>query len=123
SSAHRWLRCLGSVLGAQEETSSEFADEGTAAHELASQCLVCGTHAVDHLGQVIDVKNDDGTVRRSFTVDEDMASYVQVYVDSIRDRLHEGAQLLVEQRVDTGIRDDEGNPIDGTGDAIILSPL
>jgi hypothetical protein len=36
--------------------------------------------------------------------------------------MHEGAQLLVEQRVDTGIRDDEGNPVDGTGDAIILSP-
>jgi hypothetical protein len=117
SSAARWLRCLGSVLGPQSDESSEFADEGTAAHEAASLILQ---------GKVvppwINVLNADGTVRRSFEYTTEMESFVYVYVNSVRDRLHDGAQLMVEQRVDTGIRDDEGNPVDGTGDAIILDP-
>lgn len=119
SSSARWLRCLGSVLGAQAELDSEYADEGTAAHDAAARMLQGVPYKI---GAYIDVKNADGTVRRTFEYTEEMDSYVNVYVNSIRDRMHDGAQLLVEQRVDTGIKDDEGNPVDGTSDAIILDP-
>ena len=48
SGAKRWLNCGGSFLlhralleaGEAEDTSSDFAKLGTAAHELASQCLI-----------------------------------------------------------------------------------
>lgn len=114
--------CPGSVAlshGAPD-SSSVYADEGTAAHELAASALL-SKDQVDcdaYIGQVIKVRNEDGTVRREFTVDDDMASYVQQYVDEVR-RQADGAELLVEQRVDysdaIGIEDQSG-----TADAVIL---
>ena len=131
SSASRWLNCSASVArqdGAPDE-SSEFADEGTAAHMLASWCLSAdpklepAAHtAVWWLGAEIKVCSEDGTVRRTFTVDEGMASYVQVYVDAIRDRIVDDAQLFVEQKLDTGIVSKKYGPITGTGDAVIVKP-
>ena len=60
--------------------SSEFADEGTAAHELAKIVLeprVKGklVSAVEHIGLEIKVGE------RTFTVDKDMATHVDSYVD------------------------------------------
>ena len=83
-----------------EGGSSEFADEGTAAHTLASTCLEQQKNATDQIGAVIEVKDDDGKVRRTFTVDDDFAHNVQSYIDDVRARAI-GAQLMVEQRVDT----------------------
>lgn len=125
SAAHRWLQCLGSPILAAEapDESSEYADEGTAAHELAAWSLREGRPAASYIGQVIPVLNDDGTIRRSFTVDESMASYVQVYVDSIQDKVIDGAQLEVETFVDTGIPGPEGSTVTGTSDAIVLHPM
>jgi hypothetical protein len=124
SSAHRWLNCAASVAkqdGAPEE-SSEFADEGTAAHTLASWILQGVKSHQDWIGEQILVQNEDGTVRRAFTVDEDMRSYVQVYVDAIRDRVVDDAQLFVEQKLNTGIVSKKYGPITGTGDAVIMIP-
>ena len=41
SAAHRWGNCPGSLAmeAGQENKSSGYADEGTAAHELAAWCL------------------------------------------------------------------------------------
>jgi hypothetical protein len=124
SSAHRWLNCAASVAkqdGAPDE-SSEFADEGTAAHTLASWILQGVKSHQDWIGEQILVQNEDGTVRRAFTVDEDMRSYVQVYVDAIRDRVVDDAQLFVEQKLNTGIVSKKYGPITGTGDAVIMIP-
>lgn len=124
SSSARWLTCLGSVplvLGCADE-SSEYADEGTAAHQLATWALNEARPCVFYLGRKIDVCNDDGTVRRSFNVDDSMASYVQVYVDSINDKMHETAIMLVEQRVSSGIVSMLYGPVDGTADTIIIMP-
>lgn len=117
SSAHRWMTCPGSVLleSTQPDTSSSFADEGTAAHELASMCLNDHRDAVAYLGRVIKVK-DSG---REFEVTTDMASFVQVYVNAIRLKA-EGNDLMVEQRVEFSRFVDVPGQF-GTADALILS--
>lgn len=128
SSSERWLTCHGSVpaIAAMKidgvDDSSEYADEGTAAHTLGSSALNDKKLCAEYEGQTIDVKNDGGTVRRQYKVDADMASAVQVYVDSVNDKVHESAILLVESRVSTGIVSMLYGPIDGTADAIVIMP-
>jgi hypothetical protein len=44
SGAHRWMACSGSVAleAPFPDSSSEFAAEGTLAHEVAAKCLDSG---------------------------------------------------------------------------------
>lgn len=139
SSAYTWIECAASTAAqiGQPDESSEYADEGTAAHELAKWCLTADTAAEQYIGMVIPV----GTVvigrdeqsgepitepRRTFEVDEEMATYVQLYVDSVCDRVvafqMAGAEvtLLVEQRLSiehiTGERGAKG-----TSDCVIIA--
>lgn len=139
SSAYTWIECAASTAAqiGQPDESSEYADEGTAAHELAKWCLESGEHAEDYLGTTIPVgtvviARDEQTgesitePRRTFEVDEDMAGYVQLYIDSVRERVRAlelaGAQvqLLVEQRLSiehiTGEADARG-----TSDCVIIA--
>lgn len=116
SSAARWIPCPGSVALSRDikDTSSSFADEGTAAHELAAKCLLEGGSAQDCIGLVIPVNGTD------YVVDADMADYVGGYVKRIRDLVESlGGELLVEQRLDiSGITGEED--AGGTSDAVIL---
>jgi hypothetical protein len=124
SAAHRNLACLGSAgagIGVEDE-SSEYADEGTAAHTMGSWCLSNGRMASQYPDSLIHVLNDDGSIRRTFNADDDMRSYVQVYVDSVNDRMHASATLLVEQRVNSGLTSLLFGDVEGTGDAIIIAP-
>lgn len=97
SSAHRWLACPGSIrlsVG-QPNESSIFALEGTAAHELAEMCLRGKfKDAADFIGEEIVVGN------HKFTVDEEMAEAVQVYVDTIKADHEPGDVLFIEHRFD-----------------------
>lgn len=93
SGASRWMPCPASVaLEANEpDTSSDFADEGTAAHEMAAAALLAGNDAADHVGTVIYVSG------KPWTVTAEMAEYVQSYLDYVRAL---GGNLMVEQRLD-----------------------
>lgn len=98
SSSDRWLNCPGSVNATRDlpDTSSEAADEGTAAHSLAEKCLLEDRNTAEFQGQEILVEKSD----RSFEVTEEMAESVQLYLDVVRnDRaaMQPGVDLLVEQ--------------------------
>jgi hypothetical protein len=58
-------------LPQEPDTESEYAAEGTAAHELAEACLLTGIDAEDYIGQTF----------YGYVVDQGMADNVQVYLD------------------------------------------
>jgi hypothetical protein len=93
--------------------SSTFGDDGTASHEWASQCLTRNMHAVDFLGATQEING------RTYTMDEDRAAFVQVYLDDVRRRAI-GGQLFVEYRVD--LSDVLGPEQGGTADAVGYVP-
>lgn len=127
SAAHRWIACPGSLVMEKglPNTSSVHADEGTAAHFLASECLEQSRNATDFLNCFIVIKQgnaswdkDSAETRTGFNVDLEMSEYVQKYIDAVRSQA-EGNELLVEQRVEFSEFIDSENAF-GTADAIII---
>ncbi|MDR5772099.1 MULTISPECIES: DUF2800 domain-containing protein [unclassified Caballeronia] len=94
SSAYTWISCKASTAAqlGQPDDSSEYADEGTAAHELAKWCLDASADTTAYMGRIIKVGE------REFEVDEEMADAVQLYVDGVRDRI--AAYLLAGAKVE-----------------------
>jgi Protein of unknown function (DUF2800) len=115
SSADRWIRCPGSMAFPEnqktESSGGVYADEGTAAHTLASWCLQQRKDAYAFIGTPIVAGAN------SFTVDEEFAAHVQTYVDDVRRRAI-GGQLMVEQQVSIAELETFG-----TSDAIIVPPM
>jgi hypothetical protein len=105
-----WGNCPGSVpLGADlPNTSSRWAREGTAAHQLLEDCLIGGLDAEDLIGREYEVEGE------CFTVDSDMAEAVDAALCYIRDTIQpdRGDILMTEQSVPlqwlTGEQDAEG---------------
>lgn len=128
SSAHRWMECPASMaeeLNYVRVGASVFADEGTAAHTLLADCLIGRCDASSYMGRVIPVVTLDEAgneiARNEFTVDEEMASNIQVVVESVMARVKAGWTLLVEQRVDFSRSIGIDNQF-GTADIILVSP-
>ena len=114
SGAHRWMACPGSVAleAPFPDSSSEFAAEGTLAHELASECLISGADPALMIGKPASVDGFD------FTIDQTMVDHVKDYMKLVREYA-QGGELLVEKRVGIGhLTGEEG--AGGTSDAIII---
>jgi len=106
SAAHRWMRCPGSVsLCAKfEDTSSEFAAEGSAAHFLAEHCYASKSNPMDYQGYWVqdddiyeDADNTKGEGGFIIRVDAEMCAHVQDYLSYI-DELQ--GDTFVEVKVD-----------------------
>jgi len=100
SKMHRILACPGSVAAelGMPESESQYAAEGTRAHEAATRML---------LGLELQVN------------DHDFADDLKPYLEAIEALKSDDGILLVEQRLPIGhITGEEG--AEGTGDAIIL---
>lgn len=136
SSAHRWMVCPGSVVLEQgiEDKGSIYADEGTAAHFLAEQCLRFEVPASASIGQRIclwkhEESESSGTdweselpedceVTSDFIVDQDMADYVQQYIAQVYQYAGDG-DLLIEQRLPITPFTNEPDAY-GTADAVVI---
>lgn len=131
SAAHRWMVCPGSIVLEQgfPNTTSSYAAEGTAAHELAAWCLTHDEQPEDHLGLWVDIKAEHGNVlvdlgldddqqmedNRYFEVNDDMVAAVTVYTDFVGtlSKQSKDYEIHIEQRLDgTHLHPD----IFGTGD-------
>jgi len=114
SGAHRWMACPGSLkLEAPfPDTSSVYADEGTAAHQLMEWCLTTGQDASAYAGRIIEIE-DTG---RKFEVDEDMVEGIQGYIDYVRGL---GGELMVEQVVDISRYLEQPDAF-GTADTLVV---
>ena len=115
SSAYRWMACPGSVrlsVGMPNE-SSVYAEEGTAAHELAEKCLLEEREAAEFIGQAI---------YKDYVVDDEMAGHVQLYCDIVTEQMAEsgeGALLRVEEPFHLEWLHKD---LYGTNDACVIEP-
>ncbi|HHW4683065.1 MAG TPA: DUF2800 domain-containing protein [Xylella sp.] len=134
------MQCPASVpLGARcPDAPSTFADEGTAAHFLAAQCLERSGHAADFVGRTIilwthpesdsrgeafhdEMFKGSGVdpcleVTNRFEVTGEMAANVQLYVDYVRDV--DGTKMIEQPLLLEEITGEPGAK--GTADAVIL---
>lgn len=127
SSAEKWMGCPGSILLEKGEVDkgSAYADEGSAAHFLASECLTSGDHPATHIGKRIEIMPDgarwqgDKIEGSWFEVTAEMEAHVNTYVQAVR-KYAGGGALFVEQRLP--ITPWTGEPdASGTSDAVILT--
>ena len=115
SSAHRWLECPPSVRATENipDTTTLYAEEGTAAHEVAEYKVR------RYLGET------DIPVPNTGQFDaEEIDKYTDTYLGYVTDKVEtikkscQGALVLVEQRLDFSNYVPDGF---GTGDLVIIA--
>lgn len=113
SGSARWMTCPGSIRMEKDipDTSSPYADEGSAAHALGELALTRGEACEKFIGQ-----HDPEYPDYIFT--KEMAEHVQVYVDYVNAITTGKAEAFIEQRVDFSDWVPEGF---GTSDAIVIN--
>ena len=97
SGSHRWITCPGSVTLESDlpDTTSEFAEYGTAGHTLAQMCLENVCPALSYKGQKLNVSDN---YPEGFAVDDEMIEAVQQYLDYCNGLA--GQHEFIEHRVD-----------------------
>lgn len=132
SGSKRAIMCPGSIRmqAGIPDTSSIFADEGTAAHELADYCLNLEIDAAETEGNFVNLDADaahrvfgEPVGDRSFRIDDEMVDGVQVYLDTCREVIglsDPSLEYAFEQWVDlSNIAGMEG----GTADFAAYDPV
>jgi hypothetical protein len=124
SGTHKWMTCVAApaLEDGCPDTSSKFADEGTALHALSEMALVEDKRAEAFIGRKITA----GT--RTFEVDEEFAEAAQFYIDyvtELRDRftvaeVHVEKWLPASDLYCFGKSDDPNVPEEGSGTADFL---
>lgn len=133
SSAHRWLNCPASVKASEgvEDTGSEYATEGTAAHAVAEEALRNQVDPFEYQGywfafgklwpEGADITDGVVTVDRDVIdpidgceITESMCAFVQDYVNYVNEF---DGHLFVETRVDIS---QYANGAFGTVDALLI---
>jgi hypothetical protein len=95
SASERWLECPGSVLRSvgMPDVSSDYADEGTAAHTLTEWIRNDERPGSQYIGQEIEV---DG---KMWKVDKEMADAAQAFVDFVEQLAPDADVKLYEAKV------------------------
>jgi hypothetical protein len=106
SAASRWTNCTASILFTKDipEKTSEYADEGSAAHEWAAWEL-----------KLMDIIDDDEAVSKHLALQpvsiydcDEMRNYVKHYVNYVQNLKKDTVDYGIENQFDIG-------PIDGFG--------
>lgn len=114
SGSSKWLNCPGSVEAESKipNKQSVYAEEGTLAHELADICLKKGLEAKKYIGYDVLYAPE-----KSGIITEEMAKFVQEYIDYVLAHETKNSQLYTESKVDFSNIVPDGF---GTSDAAIL---
>jgi hypothetical protein len=109
------MECSGSIILEADipDKGSDYAKEGTLAHELAAGNLASNWDLSLYVGE--DWTFEDGTTYR---ITQDMVDHVMSYTKLVREYA-EGGSLLVEQRVGISHLTEEDGA-GGTSDAVIV---
>lgn len=112
SDSGRWFNCPGAIKATEgiPPSTSDAAEEGTAAHELLERCLLDNVQAIQLRGQVYN----------GYTMDDEFINHIQPVLNFLRTRA-EGGTIIPERRVNPGKwlgRDDCW----GTGDVTLMFP-
>lgn len=90
SSAYRWMNCSGSIrlsAGIKSRTS-DYAEEGTAAHLVAELCLKlrCDTHELESILPQLKSRTPEAEqfARSKKWIEKELLMHVQSYIDMIR---------------------------------------
>jgi hypothetical protein len=113
SNSKRRMACPGSLKAEERfpDTSSPFAELGTAAHELGEHCLE---------NNLLDVSETIGGTFYDHVVDDNMAGAVQTYVDFVKKIEAEEAPALLRLEQRFSLEDlDPPMPMFGTSDCTI----
>lgn len=111
SGAHKWLNCQASAWAEQHfpDESTEYADEGSRAHDMGKDCLMLGIDVDEWCQQKFgcdpeDLAEEDPDAAELYPID--MFESIQGYIEYVREQVEEAtarnpdAVVLVEQRVD-----------------------
>jgi hypothetical protein len=112
SVANRWMNCPGSVQLSRtcpRPNTTEAADQGTAAHELAELCLRRGVDCEVYLG----------TKLNGVEVDDEMVENVQIFVDVCRQAAVGGSHTFIEHNFNLA-KLNPPEPMFGTNDFGVL---